>query len=739
MVGSRSQTNLGGDPQTIQGVVKHFGSRYGTSNKEIHRQPKNFDDSELETLLNDYPDDETENRQRGIEKEIKYPKSVFFIISSEFCERFSYYGMRGVLALYLKDSLHYTENNATIIYHMFIVLCYFTPLFGGIMADAWLGKYNTILYVSLLYATGNIVLSFGSVAAFSIPHRELSFLGLFLIAVGTGGIKPCVSSFGGDQFILPQQEQQLRSFFSIFYFSINAGSVISSFLTPMLREYHCLGSNEDCYPLAFGLPAALMIVALVIFVFGSPMYKRNNPQGNIALQVVGCIGHAVAKKISSTKKKEHWLDYAEDKYSVKLIADIKVLMKLIYLFTPTIVFWALYDQQGSKWTFQASRMDGDLGWFTIQPDQMQTLDALLVLFFIPLFESIIYPFLAKLRLVRNPLQKLTVGGFLAAFAFLLSGALEIYIQQENAPSPGSGQSEVILYNPLSCAADVNRLSNKVVLPPQDFLDLKKISSEPVNVTISTACAGSWTGFLELKEKEIFSFMLLNKDEKLSLIRLNMTGGNMEMVKSQSSNPKLKILFSNTDQLSISAQTIDNVRNFTVYYASHQSQQIEMPLNGRYIITVNDTVVANVNLKQGGIYILMLEGDLKNLTSKLLTVVKPNAISMLWQIPQYVVITCAEIMFAITGLEFSYSESPNSMKSVISSLWLLTDSFGNIIVLIIAGFKMANAAHEMFFYSGLMSIVMLFFISLAYRYSYVDRIKRNQEEDEDVILVDQTRI
>lgn len=83
-----------------------------------------------------------------------------------------------------------------------------------------------------------------------------------MIAVGTGGIKPCVSSFGGDQFVLPQQERELQRFFSVFYFSINAGSVISSFLTPMLRQYHCLGSDTDCYPLAFGLPAALMVAAV---------------------------------------------------------------------------------------------------------------------------------------------------------------------------------------------------------------------------------------------------------------------------------------------------------------------------------------------------------------------------------------------------------------------------------------------------------------------------------------------
>jgi len=87
-------------------------------------------------------------------------------------------------------------------------------------------------------------------------------VGLFLIAFGTGGIKPCVSAFGGDQFIRPQQDKQLEQFFSVFYFAVNAGSLISTFLTPILREdVHCFG-DDSCFPLAFGLPAALMLVAI---------------------------------------------------------------------------------------------------------------------------------------------------------------------------------------------------------------------------------------------------------------------------------------------------------------------------------------------------------------------------------------------------------------------------------------------------------------------------------------------
>ena len=114
----------------------------------------------------------------------------------------------------------------------------------------------------------------------------MTFFGLALIALGTGGIKPCVSAFGGDQFKLPEQERQLQSFFTVFYFSINAGSFISTIVTPILREdVECFG-DTTCYSLAFGVPAALMAVATVIIIAGKPLYKMNPPQGNIVFKVI---------------------------------------------------------------------------------------------------------------------------------------------------------------------------------------------------------------------------------------------------------------------------------------------------------------------------------------------------------------------------------------------------------------------------------------------------------------------
>lgn len=119
----------------------------------------------------------------------RYPKIVFLIILNEFCERFSYYGLRTVLFIYLTGFIGMESSSATMIYHLFTVLCYFSPLIGAIIADGYIGLYRTIFYVSCLYCIGEIVLTFSSMPAFGAPNFLGSMIGLFIIAVGTGGKK----------------------------------------------------------------------------------------------------------------------------------------------------------------------------------------------------------------------------------------------------------------------------------------------------------------------------------------------------------------------------------------------------------------------------------------------------------------------------------------------------------------------------------------------------------------------
>lgn len=164
--------------------------------------------------------------------------------------------------IYLNSKLGYSEDTATVIFHIFSMSAYFMCIVGAILSDVWWGKFKTISRVSILYVLGSILVSVSAIPKFKVIQKGSLFLGLALVAVGSGGIKPCVSAFGGDQFKLPGQAAQLATFFSIFYFTINVGSLMSTALTPILRQnVHCL-EEDDCYPLAFGVPAILMIIAI---------------------------------------------------------------------------------------------------------------------------------------------------------------------------------------------------------------------------------------------------------------------------------------------------------------------------------------------------------------------------------------------------------------------------------------------------------------------------------------------
>ena len=133
--------------------------------------------------------------------------------------------------------------------------------------------------------------------------------------------------------------------------------------------------------------------------------------------------------------------------------------------------------------------------------------------------------------------------------------------------------------------------------------------------------------------------------------------------------------------------------------------------------MDDSKLGNITVSQGGVYSLIVAKDPQtNIHRSLVhTLTPPNSIHILWLFPQYFVITVGEIMFSVTGLEFSYSQAPDSMKSVLQAAWLLTVAFGNIIVIIVAEAKAFDSrASEFFMFAILMLVDMAIFMWLAWR-------------------------
>ncbi|KAH8387298.1 hypothetical protein KR093_006092, partial [Drosophila rubida] len=665
----------------------------------------------------------------GQEKKLPYPKSVFFIISNEFCERFNYYGMRTVLVLYLSNQLGYSEDTATVVFHVFTMFVYFLCVFGAIISDSWLGKFKTILYLSLVYICGSVFLTLGAIGPLNLPMKTFTIIGLALIALGSGGIKPCVSAFGGDQFKVPEQVKQITSFFSLFYFSINAGSLISTTVTPILREdVRCFDDN-NCFPLAFGVPAILMIVSVVVFVLGRPLYKIKPPAGNMVVLVSSTIWTAITTKCKEkkTNPREHWLDYADKKYDRQMIDDVKVLMRVLFLYLPLPVFWALFDQQGSRWTFQATRMDGDMGSWDLKPDQLQVLNPLLILVFIPLYDVAFYPAL-RLVGIRRPLQKLTMGGILAGIAFIISGIVELNLEKTYPVLPYSHNTQLRVFNTENCAYTFNTNlesiasftveRNSVYKNTDIWLDDYKYNLVYTITPESADCPSYPNANQELTDNTAWSLFLNAQNTTKTAF------WEEDFVNKPSDSYPLVRTVANIDK----DRQIEWRSSKDSYTALTNETKLIRMSSTTYDVFVDTANVGTFHIHTGGVYTLLIKEDPTGVyTATLHEITEPNSVNILWLIPQYVVMTLGEVMFSVTGLEFSYAQAPPSMKSVLQACWLLTVAFGNVIVVIIAEAALFDSqASEFFLFAGLMFIDMLLFMFMAYNYKPNDPNKKNEE-------------
>ena len=329
-------------------------------------------------------------------KSSEIPAGIPFIISNELAERFSFYGMKCILIIFMTNHLldsnqsvdNMSNTEATYWYHIFTSAVYFTPILGALIADIFLGKYKTILILSLIYCFGHLSLAINET-------RMGLTLGLTLIAIGAGGIKPCVSAHVGDQFG-KSNSKLISKVFSWFYLAINFGAFVSTMLTPYLL-------NQYGPSIAFGIPGILMLIATYLFWIGRNTFIHVPPKG---------------------------IHFLKDLFSSEGIKSI-LNLSTIYIFVA--IFWSLFDQTGSTWVLQAEKLDRHWVGINWYPSQIQAINPIMILFFVPLFSYFIYPFLNK-YIALTPLKKISAGLFLAVPSFIIIGQVEQWISVGYTPS-----------------------------------------------------------------------------------------------------------------------------------------------------------------------------------------------------------------------------------------------------------------------------------------------------------------
>ncbi|MBA2431469.1 MAG: MFS transporter [Chthoniobacterales bacterium] len=390
----------------------------------------------------------------GPQLDERIPGQIRYIIGNEGCERFSFYGMRNILTVFLVSSLLMylpegdRERTAKDVFHTFVIGVYFFPLLGGWLADRFFGKYNTILWLSLVYCLGHACL------AISESNRTGFYTGLALIALGSGGIKPCVAAFVGDQFD-QRNKHRAKVVFDAFYWIINFGSFFASLLMPFfLRSY---GAS-----VAFGIPGALMFIATLIFWLGRRHYvlvppAPPNPHSFLhvcrtalmagtsgrVLALTGAaavivsfllipqFGFVIAACLALVAVIGFggagvWLqlDAVRGRHPDDAIAGVRSVLRVLVLFALVTPFWSLFDQKASTWILQANAMTRP-EWF--QPAQMQALNPLLVMLLIPFNNMVLYPALTRFGYETTALRRMTAGIAFSGLSWIAVGVMQVVL------------------------------------------------------------------------------------------------------------------------------------------------------------------------------------------------------------------------------------------------------------------------------------------------------------------------
>ncbi|HTJ00360.1 MAG TPA: MFS transporter [Dongiaceae bacterium] len=633
----------------------------------------------------------------------RWPQQIKYIVGNEACERFSYYGMRSILAGYItgavmRGGLGQTADYSTETIHLFVAVNYFMPLFGAWLSDKVIGRYHTILWVSLFYCAGHGVLACSDLAHDVTGKMWCLFFGLMLIAFGSGGIKPCVSAFMGDQF-KPEQSHLLQKAYGAFYWSINLGSFFSFLAIPWIQEHHG-------YSWAFGVPGILMAVATLVFWLGTKHYVRVPPTRQTksagfipvfftALRGQPCLALGPVLNLLATLglplfviialtfitfqheitpaiKAVGWVAIG----SVALWYALVLVISLMKRFDPGDKFWAAARPRYTEAEIAAAR--------SVSP-------ILFVFALIPVFWSLFDQTNSTWVLQGGKMLPLVIGGkYLLGLLIVLAGGLLV-----------------------------------LAIRAGDFL----MRSVATVLTGLGAVGGMIAVFMALTQHHGTEGNELQQAAVVFVVSVVLLALNLKC-----GDRTVRFLLGGVSLFFLGwfAVVYQSILTWTYRVGADEMQaanagivMILVPLFTLLIYPRLGRLASPLHRMSYGMFIAALSYVIVALLQQRIDA--GAQLSIGWQLLPYTVLTTAEVLVSTTGLEFAFREAAPEMKSLIMSFWLLTTTVGDLFVVGITKLfsdKVNHAASvtsgRFMLYAGLVFVVAILFSVVARDYRYRDR-------------------
>jgi dipeptide/tripeptide permease len=628
-----------------------------------------------------------------------HPIGFWFFFWGEFAERSCFYGMRAILLLYMTQVLKFTDGTANQVQSYFIAACYLLPLLGGYVADNYLGKYRTIVYFAVPYIIGQLLLGISS-----LHKPEYLFLSLGLLAMGSGVIKPNISTLMGLTY--DQQRpgwSKLRSdAFALFYGSINIGAALTSFGVPWIRNYY--GSDSHAYAIAFLFPAVLMILAFIVFAAGKPFYAKETIQ-----------------RVRPTPAERH--------------QRIVILRRLFGLFFVVMIFWSLFDQSSFVWTlFARDHLQLRLLGYQLSPDQLQTVNPVLIILLLPPI-TMLWHLLARFGLNLRPTDKMLIGftlttitmwitvwaAFRGADAMLAGGSAALagaektavaaaveLVHDPAADKAGLGLIEAAAarraakeeldgakadpaVQAAKAAVETSKAAMKAALQSAQTAGPKKVAVATAR-RAATASIHVAKAVTDLAQN---TAMDKNSADSGEVIKVAKALIEAAQAKAEATEEAVKLATSAAEdkekespdstqpqvKFDLGDCSMAAIRATTAAAAAGKSTKAAAAGNARAARL--NAAVAAVNSADSAVAVARAAADINDSPRPPAIFETEEAtaaarISMLWQVIPYILITMAEICISVVGLELAFAAAPAAMKSFVTACWLLTVFFGDIL-------------------------------------------------------------
>jgi POT family proton-dependent oligopeptide transporter len=611
------------------------------------------------------------------ERDDRFPSGIPYIVGNEGAERFSFYGMRQILYIYLTslfigfaaestvapDALTQAKVHATQITHLFNAGVYLFPMIGAILADRLLGKYRVIFWVSLVYCAGQAALAFGGSAG-SAGNLSLAqtavFAGLILISLGSGGIKPCVSANVGDQFTAKNAHLVTR-IFQIFYFIINFGSFFATLLTPYLFKHY--GPKW-----AFGVPGILMAIATAVFWLGRRKFVRAPPRPGGKLGLLDFLASSflatpllVLVAVGATVAEE----VVRAAMSNEAGAVSAALLHIAHGYWPHALGAAGGFALGVVLFIARQQIQQDTGFFAV----------------------LLYCW--RQRATRKPGEDFWTPA-------------RVRFGDEAADGPPAVLRIIVVFSMVSVFwalfdqhsstwVEQAKAMNLTLTVPTVFWMLGVVFG-----LVGGALFGAVWLFLWVANHPMPRWLTLGFIGLLCLWEIVAAG--------------LQFAFGHTETITLLPAQIAGFNplivmiiipllNVLVYKPLERRNR---PLKPLHRMTI-------------GMFLASLAFVAVAILQARIQAAGRGEIHVLWQIIPFFILTTAEVLVSVTGLEFAYTQAPRAMKSTIMGFWLLCVTFGNVLVAFLAPLETLSLATFFWVFAGLMAAAATIFALLAAGY------------------------